>query len=103
MSMLGLEVIDRECQQMGPGLGALWRDRLGEVHSTGAAATMWKEMLMVKPIKYLQKQASKAEAAARRVSDREISGRFLAMARGYRSQAEILKAKRQQEKSKSRS
>jgi hypothetical protein len=57
---------------------------------------------MVKPVKYLRKQASKAEAAAQRASDEEISGRFLAMARGYRSQAEILKAKRQQQKSKSR-
>ena len=57
---------------------------------------------MVKPIKYLRKQALKAEAAAQRVSDEEISGGFLAMARAYRSQAEILKAKRQLKKSKSR-
>ena len=53
---------------------------------------------MVKPIKYLRKQASKAEAAAQRISDEEVSGSFLAMARAYRSQAEILKAKRQQKK-----
>ena len=58
---------------------------------------------MVKPIKYLRKQALKAEAAARRVSDEEISHGFLAMALAYRSQAEILKAKRQLKKSKSRS
>jgi hypothetical protein len=57
---------------------------------------------VVKPIKYLRKQASKAEAAAQRISDEEVSGSFLAMARAYRSQAEILKAKRQQKKSKPR-
>ena len=56
----------------------------------------------MKPIKYLRKQASKAEAAAQRVSEEEMSESFLALARAYRSQAEILKAKRQQKKSKAR-
>ncbi len=56
---------------------------------------------MVKPIKYLRKQALKAEAAARRAADEEVSGNFIAMARAYRSQAESLKAKRRQKKLKS--
>jgi hypothetical protein len=46
---------------------------------------------MVKPTKYLRKQADKAEASARRSSDVEIAENFLAMARAYRSQAKILK------------
>ena len=53
---------------------------------------------MVKPVKHLLKQAAKAEAAARRERDEEVSKGLLAMARGYRSQAEILKAKQQQDK-----
>jgi hypothetical protein len=53
--------------------------------------------VMVKPTKYFRKQAVKAEAAARREVDEDASESLLAMARGYRSQADILKAKRQQE------
>ena len=66
------------------------------------ARTCVSKLEEVKPIKYLRKQASKAEAAAQRISDEAISRSFLAMARAYRSQAEILKAKRQQKKSKPR-
>jgi hypothetical protein len=46
---------------------------------------------MVKPTKYLRKQADKAEASARRSSDIEMAENFLAMARAYRSQAKSLK------------
>jgi hypothetical protein len=53
---------------------------------------------VVKPVKYFLKQAAKAEAAAQREPDEEMSESLLAMARGYRSQAEILKAKQQQDK-----
>jgi hypothetical protein len=53
---------------------------------------------VVKPVKYFLKQAAKAEAAAQRERDEEVSKSLLAMARGYRSQAEVLKAQRQQYK-----
>jgi hypothetical protein len=46
---------------------------------------------MVKPAKYLRKQAVKAEVAAGRINDPEISTEMLAMASAYRSQADILK------------
>jgi hypothetical protein len=46
---------------------------------------------MVKPAKYLRKQAMKAEVAAGRINDPEISSEMLATASAYRSQAEILK------------
>jgi hypothetical protein len=49
---------------------------------------------MVNEAKFLRKQASKAERIARSVSDTEISERFLSMAEGYRSQADVLKAKK---------
>jgi hypothetical protein len=53
---------------------------------------------VVKPIKYLLKLAAKAEAAAQQESDEEVSQSLLAMARGYRSQAEILEAKQRKNK-----
>lgn len=53
---------------------------------------------MVKPVKYLLKQAAKAETAARRERDEKVSESLLAMARGYRSQAEILKSKQRLDK-----
>jgi hypothetical protein len=57
----------------------------------------------MKPEKHLRKQAAKAEAAARRTLDEEISENLLAMAHAYRSQADILEAKQQaNKKSKSR-
>ena len=48
----------------------------------------------MKPEKHLRKQAEKAEAAARRKVDEEISENLLAMARAYRSRADIVEAKR---------
>jgi hypothetical protein len=49
---------------------------------------------MVKETKFFRKQALKAERMALTVSDAEISERFLNMAKAYRSQANVLKAKR---------
>jgi hypothetical protein len=49
---------------------------------------------MVKETKFFRKQAAKAERMARAVSDSEISERFLNMAKAYRSQADVLKAKK---------
>ena len=49
---------------------------------------------MVKETKFFRKQAAKAERMARTASDAEISERFLNMARAYRSQADVLKAKK---------
>jgi single-stranded DNA-specific DHH superfamily exonuclease len=46
---------------------------------------------VIKPTKYLRKEAVKAEIAAGRIDDPEISTELLAMADAYRSQAEILK------------
>ena len=48
---------------------------------------------MVKESKFFRKQAEKAERMARAVSDAEMSQRFLSMAKAYRSQANVLKAK----------
>ncbi len=49
---------------------------------------------MVKETKFFRKQAVKAERMALSVSDAEISQRFLNMAKAYRSQADVLKAKK---------
>ncbi|WP_334362675.1 hypothetical protein [Bradyrhizobium sp. AZCC 1578] len=49
---------------------------------------------MVKETKFLRNQADKAERIAQAVTDVEISQRYMSMARAYRSQADILKAKR---------
>ena len=49
---------------------------------------------MVKEAKFFRKQAAKAERMARTVSDTEIAARFLNMAKAYRSQADVLKAKK---------
>ena len=49
---------------------------------------------MVKEAKFFRKQAAKAERMALTVSDAEISERFLSMAKAYRSQADVLKAKK---------
>jgi hypothetical protein len=49
---------------------------------------------MVKESKFFRKQAHKAERVARAVSDAEISQSFLNMAKAYRSQADVLKAKK---------
>lgn len=55
---------------------------------------------MVKEIKSLRKQADKAERIAQAVTDVEISQRYMSMAQAYRSQADILKAKRKAAKKK---
>ena len=49
---------------------------------------------MVKETKFFRKQAAKAERMARSASDAEMSERFLNMAKAYRSQADVLKAKK---------
>lgn len=53
---------------------------------------------MVKPTKYLRKQAAKAEVAAGRINDPELSTEMLAMASAYRSQADILKKNKKADK-----
>jgi len=53
---------------------------------------------MVKPTKYLRKQAVKAEAVALRINDPEISTEMLAMASAYRTQADMLKRKKADKK-----
>jgi hypothetical protein len=53
---------------------------------------------MVKEAKFFRKQADKAERMARAASDLEVSQGFLNMAKAYRSQAEVLKAKRKSRK-----
>jgi hypothetical protein len=55
---------------------------------------------MLKETKFLRKQADKAERIAQAVTDVEISQRYMSMARAYRSQADILKAKRNAAKKK---
>jgi hypothetical protein len=49
---------------------------------------------MVKETKFFRKQADRAERMARSVTDTEISEGFLNVARAYRSQAQVLKAKK---------
>jgi hypothetical protein len=49
---------------------------------------------MVKETKFFRKQAAKAERMARATSDAELSKNFLNMAKAYRSQADMLKAKK---------
>jgi hypothetical protein len=53
---------------------------------------------MVKETKFLRKQAMKAERMARSASDAEISQSFQNMATAYRSQADVLKAKKLKDK-----
>jgi hypothetical protein len=50
--------------------------------------------MMVKETKFFRKQADKAERMARSATDVEISQRYRNMARAYRSQADVLKAKK---------
>jgi hypothetical protein len=56
---------------------------------------------MVKETKFFRKQADKAERLARSAADVEIARNFLNMARAYRAQAEVLKAKKKAEKRRS--
>ena len=48
----------------------------------------------VKETKFFRKQADKAERIARLASDSEMSQQYQKMARAYRMQAEVLKAKK---------
>lgn len=48
----------------------------------------------MKETKFFRKQADKAERIARSASDSEMSQQYLNMARAYRAQAEVLKAKK---------
>jgi hypothetical protein len=50
--------------------------------------------MMVKETKFFRKQADKAEHMARSTTDLEISQRYQNMARAYRTQADVLKAKK---------
>jgi hypothetical protein len=52
----------------------------------------------MKEAKFFRKQAATAERMARIASDAEISERFLNMAKAYRSQADLLKAKKKSRK-----
>lgn len=54
----------------------------------------WRTKTMVKATKFFRKQADKAERMARIASDDDISQRYLNMARAYRTQADVLKAKK---------
>ncbi len=56
---------------------------------------------MVKETKFFRKQAALAERMARSAFDTEISQSFLDMATAYRSQADVLKAKKLKAKKKS--
>ena len=53
---------------------------------------------MAKETKSLRKQAEKAERAARKITDVEASESLLALARAFRSQADIMKAKNKADK-----
>ncbi|MET4117785.1 hypothetical protein ABIB90_006511 [Bradyrhizobium sp. JR4.1] len=53
---------------------------------------------MAKETKPLRKHADQAERMAKATADPEISENFLNLAGAYRSQADVLKAKRKQEK-----
>jgi hypothetical protein len=54
---------------------------------------------MVKETKFLRKQADKAERTARSAAlDAEASESLLALAKAYRSQAQVLKAKKKSSK-----
>jgi hypothetical protein len=55
-------------------------------------------MRPMKQTKFFRKQADKAERMARAATDAELSQNFLNMAKAYRSQADVLKAKRKQKK-----
>jgi len=49
---------------------------------------------MAKETKFFRKQADRAERMARSASDGEVSERYQNLARAYRTQGEILKAKK---------
>ena len=53
---------------------------------------------MVKEAKFFRKQADKAERMARSASDAETTQSYLNLANAYRSQADVLKAKKKPDK-----
>jgi len=55
---------------------------------------------MVKPTKFLRKQADRAERAAQSASDPEVTAGLRAMASAYRVQADIIKSKKKKTKKK---
>jgi hypothetical protein len=55
---------------------------------------------MVKPIKFIRKQADKAERAASKASDPERADGLRALATAYRSQADVLKQKKKLDRKK---
>ena len=55
----------------------------------------------MKESKFFRKQAEKAERMARAVPDADMSQSFLSMAKAYRSQANVLKAKEKPKAKKS--
>ena len=57
---------------------------------------------MVKPTKFLRKQAEKAERAASSTSDPEVTAGLRAMASAYRAQADIIKSKKKKTKKERR-
>jgi hypothetical protein len=57
---------------------------------------------MVKQAKFFRKQAEKAERLARSVSDIEVAQDLSKLAKAYRSQADVLKAKRKPKKRRAR-
>jgi hypothetical protein len=70
---------------------------------TGAKAKqeiLVSELVMVNETKSLRTQAERAERAARAATDPEISQDFSVLAKAYRSQADVLKQKKQQQKKK---
>ena len=69
-----------------------WTWRLGHPSRRPGALALGRAM--VKETKFFRRQAAKADRMARSVSDAESSERFLNMAKAYRSQADVLKAKK---------
>jgi hypothetical protein len=55
---------------------------------------------MVKPTKFLRKQADRAERAALSASDPEVTAGLRALASAYRAQADIIKSKKKKTRKK---
>jgi hypothetical protein len=53
---------------------------------------------MAKETKFLRKQADKAERRARVTADAEVSENLLNLARAYRTQADVMKKRKQEKK-----
>jgi hypothetical protein len=68
-----------------------------------AGGAFCRGSMMVKETKFFRKQADKAERMARSATDLEISQRYRNMARAYRTQADVLKAKKKAGKNSAKS